>query len=368
MSVTNHRHQPPDSVHHLISQIAHQVRFLNDAERDDFLSRVYRVSDFCGVVVLGWCVMSTHFHLLVYLPPESTVSDEELRRRVALLNSDDLMLAYEGCIRMSDFGGLRSRLGNIGMFMKMVKQGFTISYNMLNDHKGTMWSGPYTDRPVRKTVEDMSYRLAYLNLNPYRAGMCETYDGYRWTSFAAARKGDPRALAGLRFIYDRPVADDEETSGPEDGCGEAATAKPMSDDDLVMLAEKKMDELAAADERKRAESVWRKRVTGDLNYMDPLTTEAMVAQVTARMERLETEAFRQQLSDMLACTSCDPELKVVKAMAMDPEITTRGLSECLKLSLSHVKRISLALQKAGVIVREGTNRCGCWIIPILGAA
>ena len=41
----------------------------------------WKVSDFCGVEILTYCIMSNHFHLLVRVPEKQEVSDHELLRR-----------------------------------------------------------------------------------------------------------------------------------------------------------------------------------------------------------------------------------------------------------------------------------------------
>ena len=53
---------------HLISRIAHRAFFLNDEEKTRFVERLWRVATFSGVEVLAYCIMSNHFHVLVYVP------------------------------------------------------------------------------------------------------------------------------------------------------------------------------------------------------------------------------------------------------------------------------------------------------------
>ena len=85
MANSNNRIKEHDTVHHLVSRIAHRVYFLKESERMDFLEFVRRTADFTGIRLLGWCVMGNHFHILVFLPVPEPVDEEEILRRYAVL-------------------------------------------------------------------------------------------------------------------------------------------------------------------------------------------------------------------------------------------------------------------------------------------
>ena len=59
--------------YHLISRIAHRAYFFDEGEKDRFVNLIRRVEQFCGVRVLGYAVMSNHFHIYVYLEDEHPV-------------------------------------------------------------------------------------------------------------------------------------------------------------------------------------------------------------------------------------------------------------------------------------------------------
>ena len=85
MANSNNRIKEHDTVHHLVSRIAHRVYFLKESERMDFLEFARRTADFTGIRLLGWCVMGNHFHILVFLPVPEPVDEEEILRRDAVL-------------------------------------------------------------------------------------------------------------------------------------------------------------------------------------------------------------------------------------------------------------------------------------------
>lgn len=214
MSHSNNRVKEHETVHHLISRIAHRVYFLKDDERKDFLEIARRAAQFSGVQLLGWCVMGNHFHLLVFLPTPRFVDEQEVIERYGALKGQlaassitEMFIEWRkqgetGERRVSEWlDAQRRRMYDVGIFMKIVKQWFTTEYNRRNGHKGTLWESTYFDRVVPRCLSEMAKCLAYIHLNPIRAAASDKFDGYAWSSYSAFRKGDPTATAGMHFIY-----------------------------------------------------------------------------------------------------------------------------------------------------------------------
>lgn len=346
----HNRHQDLDAVYHLYNRVAHSVRFLEDEEKDDLLDRVLRIAEFCGIRLLSWCFMTNHFHVLAYLPHPKELSREEIERRLTLLKPDERAVFYDGFILDRAPEKIVDRMYNIGMFMKIVKENFTIAYNDRTGHHGTMWEGPYRFKKIPMCIRDLSRVASYQNLNPVRACMTCDYVSYPWTSFAAASRGDKRALSGMEFVFGGYVnrTDVSDTS-------------VHSAEELLELMREKMDHDLEEYQRERAEAVWRKRLAGECAAEpDPLTTEAMVAQVEVQMAKLQSDAFYEELSKALGRAAYDDEVKVVRAMAVSPVAKTGDLAKVSGASESRVKRISLLLQDLGIIRREGTRRNSLW--------
>ena len=102
MANSNGRVKDYETVHQLVSRIAHRVYFLKEEERSDFLEMVRRSAEFTGVRLLGWCVMGNHFHLFVYLPGPETLDECEILRRYGVLKGTQAAEAME-----STFAGWR---------------------------------------------------------------------------------------------------------------------------------------------------------------------------------------------------------------------------------------------------------------------
>ena len=62
--------------YHVISRIIERRRILGDPEKEVFRSIMRQVAGFCGVKVLTWSAMSSHWHILLYVPARGPVSDE----------------------------------------------------------------------------------------------------------------------------------------------------------------------------------------------------------------------------------------------------------------------------------------------------
>jgi len=65
--------------------------------------------------------------------------------------------------------------------MKEIKQGFSRFYNRRHRRKGFFWSGRFKSVIV-DNGETLTNCLAYIDLNPVRAGIVKKPEAYRWSS------------------------------------------------------------------------------------------------------------------------------------------------------------------------------------------
>jgi putative transposase len=159
-----------------------------------------RVAAFCGVELMTYCILDNHFHLLVHVPGEvGELSDAELIRRAGFLYGGkerpgqpltlsmvEGALALGGATRdyMRDL--LIRRMGKLSMFVKVLKQRFSIRYNRLNERKGTLWEGPFRSVLVENSREALAMVGAYIDLNAVRAGIVEDPKDYRFCGYGEA--------------------------------------------------------------------------------------------------------------------------------------------------------------------------------------
>ena len=355
MANSNNRVKDYNTVHHLVSRIAHRVYFLKDDERMDFLEMVRRTAEFTGIRLVGWCVMGNHFHLLVYLPVPEDIGDSEVLRRYGVLKGEKAASNMEQTLvewRKDDAIGesrvkewiekQKSRMYDVSSFMKIVKQWFTAEYNKRNAHKGTLWESTYFDRIVKRDMADMAKCLGYIHLNPIRAAECDRYDGYTWSSYTAFCKGDPTAVAGMRFVY----------------------GQDQTDDEIANMHEGVLDSLLEKEKLRRAEEIARRREAGYEVPVDPLTSEALIAQEAARLKMVQKELLEMREEHVRkgrrSQRRTEREKEVLALMETNPEIDVPMLAEQLSLGIAMIYRILGNLKESGMIERNKLDKR--WIV------
>ena len=206
------RHLKVNYCYHLVSRIANRLFFLTEEERTRFVERMWRVAGFSCVEILAYCVMSNHFHILVYVPEPRELTDDELLDKIRLLYAGERLqkiLKEWDAIKGSKSGNPQEnfrkrftrRMWNVSEFMKALKQNSSMSYNFRHNHVGTIWESRFRMRAYEPDDAALMNVAGYIDRNPVKAKMVEWPDQYEWCSFAAACRKDLRCQEGYRFIY-----------------------------------------------------------------------------------------------------------------------------------------------------------------------
>lgn len=199
-------------VFHVISRVVDRNMIFGEEEKGEFLSYMRAFEAFSGVEVLTYCLMGNHFHLLLHVPvrPE-TISDEEVRRRMAFLYGkqklSELYKEIEERKEMGDpnfekdfYDRLRLRMYDLSSFVKDLKLRFSKWYNKGNDRKGTLWEDRFRSVMVEPCEEAMMRVSAYIELNSVRAGLVSEPHEYKWCSYTEAVAGGKLARAGIEKV------------------------------------------------------------------------------------------------------------------------------------------------------------------------
>jgi REP element-mobilizing transposase RayT len=222
------------AIYHCLSRVVDRRFVLGDAEREQFVRYMRVYERFCGLRVLGFCVMSNHFHLLLEVPapPEkrgADWSDERLLEHLSGLYSEQEMgkLRWE-LLHYREQGNTEAaeafreryfrRMWDLSLFMKTLKQRFTSWFNRTHERKGTLWE----ERFKSVLVEDghaARTMAAYIDLNPVRAGLVDDPKDYRWCSYGEAVAKVERAREGLQRVMFE--------------AGAASTAEELATEELV---------------------------------------------------------------------------------------------------------------------------------------
>lgn len=117
-----------------------QIVFEEDSDRYAFLRTVRKVFGDAGLLLIAWCLMSNHVHLVVF--------DEKQQ---------------------------------LSMAMRNVLSAYARRFNARGAHTGHVFQQPFSSSPI----EDDAYMLAavrYVHDNPAKAGICAAED-YPWSSY-----------------------------------------------------------------------------------------------------------------------------------------------------------------------------------------
>ncbi len=133
--------------------------FLNDQDREKFLSYLETANQRYGAGIHIYCLMSNHYHLLLGTP-----------------------------------------LGNLSQIMRHINGAYTNYFNAKRHRAGHLLQGRY--KAIVVDVDEYAGELSrYIHLNPVRAGMTNEPEEYRWSSYQYyAGKGKPPKWLTIEFI------------------------------------------------------------------------------------------------------------------------------------------------------------------------
>jgi putative transposase len=198
------------AVYHCVSRVVGGDFLLSDVSKEKLKSILWHQAEFSGIEIITYCIMSNHFHVLVRVPELSEVSDEKLLRRSVALYGDkglwpeliraDLKSnnAISGHVR----NALTSRMSDLSVFMKEVKQRFSRWYNGQSNRYGTLWAERFRSVLVEDSPSAVGAVAAYIDLNPIRAGLATDPKDYRFCGYAEALSGGLQAQQGISSFHD----------------------------------------------------------------------------------------------------------------------------------------------------------------------
>ena len=109
--------------------------------------------------------------------PGDEYSDEEIKKRFKLLYGDE----KKRNLGDGQIPSFRDKWADLSEYVKEIKQSFSRFYNRLHQRKGFFWSDRFKSVIV-DNGETLINCLAYIDLNPVRAGLVEKPEDYRWCS------------------------------------------------------------------------------------------------------------------------------------------------------------------------------------------
>jgi REP element-mobilizing transposase RayT len=163
------------AVYHVMSRTALNGFPLGDVEKEFLLGLIKRFSGLYFSEILGFCLMGNHFHLLVKMLPDDRYSDRDILHRLERFYGSDRFFGDD------QIAHWREKLSSLSEFVREIKVGFARYYNRRYNRRGYFWGDRFKSLIVEKG-ETLVNCLAYIDLNPVRAGIVKRPEQYRWCS------------------------------------------------------------------------------------------------------------------------------------------------------------------------------------------
>jgi len=171
--------------------------------RDWIEDRVRVLASLFSIELCAYAVMSNHYHLVVRLNPdeaESWSDDEVLARWTALFRGPLLIQRYRAAESLTEAerdtvrsiaAVYRRRLASLSWFMKCLNEPIARQANAEDGCTGHFWEARFHSQALC-SERALLTAMAYVDLNPVRAGMATTPEQSDYTSLQVRLRGDDR--------------------------------------------------------------------------------------------------------------------------------------------------------------------------------
>jgi REP element-mobilizing transposase RayT len=161
--------------------------------RQRVVDRIRLLSSLFAIDVCAYAVMSNHYHLVLKVCPgqlDDLTEDELLDRWCALFKGPLLIQNYRSGEDLKPFERAavsdivnvwRTRLSSISWFMRCLNQPIARQANLEDKCTGKFWESRFTSKAL-KSEEALLSCMAYVDLNPVRAGIADTPEHSEHTS------------------------------------------------------------------------------------------------------------------------------------------------------------------------------------------
>jgi len=163
------------TVYHVISRTALPGLPLGDVEKDRLLDIIRYFSKIYFVDILGFTIMGNHWHLAVKVYPMEYAGRDEVKERFTNRYGDD------ACFGDKEYEKFSKKWTDLSEFVREVKQTFSRYFNKRHNRRGFFWGERFKSLIVEEGLTLVNL-LAYIDLNPIRAGIVKRPEEYKWCS------------------------------------------------------------------------------------------------------------------------------------------------------------------------------------------
>ncbi len=156
------------------------------------IERLSQLTEVFAIEVCAYAVMSNHYHLVLYVDGERAKgwsSEEVVARWEGLYGIPPLVERWldgqgseaEQQAALKIIERWRQRLGDLSWFMRSLNEYLARRANEEDECKGRFWEGRFRSQALLDTAGVLT-AMAYVDLNPIRAGIAERPETSRFTS------------------------------------------------------------------------------------------------------------------------------------------------------------------------------------------
>jgi len=175
--------------------------------------RLHLVAECFAVAIHAYAVMSNHLHIVLHLDPRAVQSwsDEIVAMRWVRLfpprEQSEQARAFKAQALIANpnrMAVIRHRLGNLSWLMKCLAEPIARQANHEDNCKGRFWEGRFKSQLLCDDKALLA-AMAYVDLNPIRAGMTKRLEHSRHTSIHERLKALKQSHAPLKQNI-KPIA------------------------------------------------------------------------------------------------------------------------------------------------------------------
>jgi REP element-mobilizing transposase RayT len=174
-----------------------------DHRKQWIVDRLKQLTDIFAVDICSYGLMSNHFHVILHIDRERARawSEEQVAARYERLFRATVEQArqFPEAARAAKVKRWRKRLWSLSWFMRCLNESIARRANAEDNCTGRFWEGRFRSQALLDEGALLTC-MAYVDLNPIRAGTATTLEGSEYTSIrerlVAAARGHSRA-AGL---------------------------------------------------------------------------------------------------------------------------------------------------------------------------
>ena len=161
--------------------------------RQWLIDRIKLLSSVYAIDIAAYAIMSNHYHLILHVDKEQALSwsmDEVIARWYKLFRGTLLVDKYRNSDEVAQWHlqtvkdtveVWRKRLYDISWFMKCLNEFIAREANKEDNCTGKFWEGRFKSQALLDDIALLSC-MAYVDLNPIRAGIADSLPGSDFTS------------------------------------------------------------------------------------------------------------------------------------------------------------------------------------------